>query len=99
MTQTDPSTAATLVGPATTPPLPAGRVLRTVADAVVAKRHGDGSPLTISDLVAAYRKGIEDFATRVRRDLSALRAEAITAERKDAYNKALATVAALLGES
>jgi hypothetical protein len=49
--------------------------------------------------VEAYGKGRDDFATAVRRDVSALRAEAITSERKDAYDKALATVAALLGES
>lgn len=46
-----------------------------------------------------YEQGFVDFGGAVRRDLSVLRADAITAERKDAYDKALATVAALLGES
>jgi hypothetical protein len=46
-----------------------------------------------------YHTGRSDFAEAMRRDLSALRADAIGAERKHAYDTALATVAVLLGES
>ena len=46
-----------------------------------------------------YRMGREDFAEAARRDLAALRAEASTAEGRNAYDNALATIAALLGES
>lgn len=62
MTETDPTKAVAFVGPATATPLAAGRVLRTVADAVVAKRHGDGARLTISDLVMAYNAQIPRLA-------------------------------------
>lgn len=43
----------------------------------------------------AYLQGYGDFAAKVRRDLSALRAEAIGAERKDAYDKAIEVVESL----
>lgn len=46
-----------------------------------------------------YGTGYRDFGEAVKRELSALRAEAISAERKDAYDKALALVASLLGDS
>lgn len=48
---------------------------------------------------ASYCQGRDAFAAKVRREVSALRAAAIGAERKDAYDTALALVGALLGES
>jgi len=47
----------------------------------------------------SYNMGRTDFAEAMRRDISALRAAAVGAERKNAYDNALATIAALLGES
>lgn len=46
-----------------------------------------------------YLEGRQDIADAIRQDIAALRAEAITAERKDAYDKALAAVTARLGDS
>jgi hypothetical protein len=46
-----------------------------------------------------YLEGRQDIAGAIRQDIAALRAEAITAERKDAYDKALAAVTARLGDS
>jgi hypothetical protein len=47
----------------------------------------------------AYLCGRRDFADRVRRDLVQLKSSAITAPEERCYDSALATVAALLGES
>lgn len=58
-----------------------------------------GIGLRQDDSVAAYSKGREDFANAMRRDVSGLLADAITAERRDAYDKVLASISALLGES
>jgi hypothetical protein len=46
-----------------------------------------------------YLEGRQDIADAIRQDIAALRAEAITAERKDAYDEALAAVTARLGDS
>jgi hypothetical protein len=47
----------------------------------------------------AYSKGVEDFAAKVRREVTALRATVITAPEKRVCDNVLALVAALLGES
>lgn len=65
------------------------------------RRGREPAPVVYRNEVEAspYEQGREDFANAMRRDVSGLLADAITAERRDAYDKVLASIAALLGES
>ena len=53
----------------------------------------------IDALEAAYGKGAEDFATKLRREIHALNASVVTAPEKRTCRDLLTLVAALLGES